>query len=53
VAVRYDNVRTAVLDVFPYMVHFVLDEENQMVIVSAVLHTAQDSEKWHKRDLDI
>jgi hypothetical protein len=28
VAKRYDNVRTAILDVFPYMVHFVLDEEN-------------------------
>jgi plasmid stabilization system protein ParE len=53
VSVRYDNVRTAVLDVFPYMVHFVQDEENQLVIISAVLHTAQDPENWHKRDLDI
>lgn len=49
VAIRYDNVRTAVLDVFPYMVHFVLDEEKQLVIVSAVLSTHQDPERWKER----
>lgn len=48
-AIRYDNVRTAVLDVFPYMVHFILDEENQLIIVSAVLSTHQNTDRWKKR----
>ncbi len=46
---RYSNVRTAVLDVFPYMVHFVLDEENMTVIVSAVLSTYQNPDVWNER----
>jgi plasmid stabilization system protein ParE len=26
IAVRYNNVRTALVDVFPYMIHFYIDE---------------------------
>ncbi|MDA3881278.1 MAG: type II toxin-antitoxin system RelE/ParE family toxin [Prolixibacteraceae bacterium] len=47
--VRYDDVRTAVLNVFPFMVHFTIDEKNKTVIVSAVLHTSRDPELWKNR----
>ncbi len=40
--VRYDGVRTAVLNVFPFMVHFTIDEKNKTIIISAVLHTSRD-----------
>ncbi len=47
--VRYDDVRTAVLNIFPYMVHYTVDEPNKTVIVSAVLHTSRDPELWENR----
>jgi len=47
--VRYDGVRTAVLNVFPFMVHFTIDEKNKAIIVSAVLHTSRDPELWKSR----
>jgi plasmid stabilization system protein ParE len=47
--VRYDDVHTAVLNVFPYMVHYTIDEVNKTVIVSAVLHTSRDPELWENR----
>ncbi len=47
--VRYNSVRTAVLNVFPFMVHFTIDEKNKTIIVSAVLHTSRDPELWEKR----
>ncbi len=47
--VRYDKVSTAVLDIFPYMIHFTIDEANKTVIVSAVFHTSRDPELWRKR----
>jgi plasmid stabilization system protein ParE len=50
--VRYDDVRTTVLNVFPYMVHFTIDERNKTVIVLAVLHTSRDSGIWEKRSSD-
>jgi plasmid stabilization system protein ParE len=47
--IRYDQVRTVVLKVFPFMIHYTVDEDNKTVIVSAVLHTSRDPEVWKKR----
>ena len=47
--VRYKNVRTTVLNVFPFMVHYTIDEKKKTIIVSAVLHTSRDPELWKTR----
>jgi plasmid stabilization system protein ParE len=47
--VRYEWSRTAVLQQFPFMVHFAVDEINQVIIVSAVLHTSRNPEMWSSR----
>jgi len=49
--IRYDNVRTAVLNVFPFMIHYQLDEKKQLVIISAVFHTSQNPDIWKKRQI--
>ncbi len=47
--VRYDGVRIAVLNVFPFLVHYSVDENNKTIIVSAVLHTSRDPKIWGER----
>lgn len=47
--IRYDEVRTAVLKVFPFMIHYTVDEATKTVIISAVLHTSRDPQEWVKR----
>jgi len=47
--IRYDNVRTAVLNVFPFMIHYLIDEKNKIIIVTAVLHTSRNPDLWNKR----
>lgn len=47
--VHYSHVRTAVLDLFPFMVHYTIDEDNKTIIISAVLHTSRNPELWKKR----
>lgn len=47
--IRYDNVRAAVLNIFPYMVHYTVDEANKTVVVSAVFHTSRNPELWKTR----
>lgn len=47
--VRYDEVRTAVLNLFPFMIHYFIDEKNKTIIVSAVLHTSRNPELWKTR----
>lgn len=45
-AVRYDNVRTAVLDIFPFMIHYHIDDEASIIVVSAILHTSRNPDLW-------
>lgn len=44
-AVRYDDTHCAVLDVFPFMIHYTVDEPNKTIIVAAVFHTSMNTEK--------
>lgn len=50
-AVRYDGVRVTVLNVFPFMVHYTVDEKSKTIIVSAVLHTSRNPKIWGERTL--
>jgi hypothetical protein len=50
-SVRFDDVRFAMLDRFPYAAHFTIDEPARTVRVQAVLSHYQDPEThWKKRD---
>lgn len=46
VAIRYDNVRATTLKSFPYMIHYTVDDEQQKVIIYAVLHTRRNPSFW-------
>jgi plasmid stabilization system protein ParE len=45
-ATRYDDVKTAVLDVFPFMIHYTIDEIEEIIIISAILHTSRNPDIW-------
>lgn len=45
--IRYGNTRISFMKKFPYGIHFQI-KENQILIL-AVFHTSQDSEKWDRR----
>lgn len=47
--IRYDNVRCLPVKKFPYMVHFTVDEDQQVVTICAVFHTSLDPNKWKGR----
>lgn len=40
--VRYNNVRTAILSDFPFMIHYTIDENIKAILIVAVLHTSRD-----------
>lgn len=48
-AVRYDQTRCAVLDVFPFLIHYITDDKMQRVTVVAVFHTSLNPKHWLKR----
>jgi plasmid stabilization system protein ParE len=47
--IRHDNIRTIILNIFPYMLHYTVDETIKTVIVTAVFHTSRDPQIWEKR----
>jgi toxin ParE1/3/4 len=47
--VRYDNVHCLPLKKYPYMIHFTIDEEKQLVTVRAVFNTSRDPGIWKER----
>lgn len=47
--VRYDDVRTAVLNIFPFMIHYIIDEANKTIVIISVFHTSREPKIWKKR----
>jgi toxin ParE1/3/4 len=47
-SIRYDNVHCLPLKIFPYMVHFTVDENSKTVTIRAILHTAINPQVWRK-----
>jgi len=47
--IRFNEVRIAVLNSFPYLVHYSIDQTKETIVISAVFHSSRDSEIWNKR----
>lgn len=47
--IRYDDVHCLPVKVFPFMIHYTINEESRLIIVRAILHTSQNPEKWKER----
>ncbi len=47
--IRSDEVRTAVIDIFPFMIHYTVDEIQKHIIVAAVFHTSRNPKIWKRR----
>jgi toxin ParE1/3/4 len=46
--IRYDNVRCFPLKKFPYMIHYVVEEDKRWIVVLAVINTNRDPAIWRK-----
>lgn len=51
VPIRYDQTRCALLDRFPFMIHFVIDSETKVLVFTAVFHMSRSPEELRKRGL--
>ena len=40
-SIRYENVRCTAIDVFQYLIHYIVDVELQQIVIIRVLHTKQ------------
>ena len=47
--ISYDNVRTAVVTGFPFIIHYKVDSKSKTTLVIAVLHTSRNPDIWKTR----
>lgn len=47
--IRYRDIRFLEIVPFPHLAHFRVDEEKRIVKVEAIIHPAQDPNKWHSK----
>lgn len=47
--VRYENVRCLPMKNFPFMIHFTIEEKENLVNIRAVFHTSLNPKIWRKR----
>jgi hypothetical protein len=38
---KYEKVRCVVIDVFPYLIHYTIDDENHQVFILRILNTSR------------
>jgi plasmid stabilization system protein ParE len=44
--IRYDDVRTFVLEIFPFMVHYIINEPEKSIIILGIFHTSRNPDIW-------
>jgi len=47
--IRYGNVRTSLIDSFPFMIHYRVETENQRIVISAVFQPSLSPDRWDER----
>ena len=47
--IRYSEVHTALVEKFPYMIHYYADQQNKTIVVISILNTNRDPQIWDER----
>ena len=47
--IRYSEVHTALVEQFPYMIHYYVDQQNKTIVIISILHTSRDPKVWDER----
>ena len=48
-SVKYNDIRCRKIEKFPFLIHYVMDEDIKTITVFAVFHTSRSPEIWKKR----
>lgn len=47
--IQYKNIRNAIINRFPYFVHYHVDDEKKLIIIFGVTHMSRDPSIWKNR----
>jgi plasmid stabilization system protein ParE len=47
--IRYNKVRTILIENFPYHIHYLIDNNNNQIIILAIIHSYKNPKDYSKR----
>ena len=47
--IKYKNVRTVLLEQFPYHIHYLIDEDRKRIVILAIIHAYRRPRDYSKR----
>jgi mRNA-degrading endonuclease RelE of RelBE toxin-antitoxin system len=47
--VRYDDIRCMLVKKFPFLIHYSIDEVNQIIDIYAIIHTSRSPKIWSQK----
>jgi plasmid stabilization system protein ParE len=47
--IKYKNVRTVLLEQFPYHIHYIVDDAKKQIVVLAIIHAYRNPKNYSKR----
>ncbi|WP_269226474.1 type II toxin-antitoxin system RelE/ParE family toxin [Flavobacterium eburneipallidum] len=47
--IKYKNVRTILLEQFPYHIHYIVDDTNKQIVVLAIIHAYRNPKDYSRR----
>jgi len=50
--IKYRNVRTAFTEVFPYAIHFYIDEAKKQIVIIAIIHQSRNPSLSYNRSVE-
>lgn len=48
-SIKYNEVRCRKIEKFPFLIHYLIEEELKVITIFAVFHTSRSPEIWKKR----
>jgi plasmid stabilization system protein ParE len=48
-SIRYSEVHCVVIKKFPFLIHFIIDEKDQIIEIFAIFHTSRNPKIWNQR----
>lgn len=47
--IKYKNIRTTLLEQFPYHIHYIVDDSKKQIVVLAIIHAYRNPKDYSKR----
>jgi len=47
--IRYSEVHTALIEQFPYMIHYYVNQQNKTIVIISILSISRDPKIWNER----